>query len=57
MQAEPDSWRRRLAAAEAGDEARKAWKRSVELGIKPYEVHALEREAYRKMKDEYQDKP
>jgi tetratricopeptide (TPR) repeat protein len=33
------------------NEARKAWKRSQELGIKPYQLHPLEREGYRKTEE------
>jgi tetratricopeptide (TPR) repeat protein len=40
-----------------GDESRKAWLRSCELKIKPYELHALERADYQAMKGEYGDKP
>jgi tetratricopeptide (TPR) repeat protein len=39
-------------AARDRDEARKAWRRSQELGIKPYELHALERAEYQRLQGE-----
>jgi tetratricopeptide (TPR) repeat protein len=39
-------------AAKEPDEARKAWRRAQELGVKPDQVHALERADYRKLQDQ-----
>jgi tetratricopeptide (TPR) repeat protein len=39
------------------NEASKAWKRSSELGIKPYDIHALERDGYSRLQQEFQNQP
>jgi tetratricopeptide (TPR) repeat protein len=39
-------------AARERDDARKAWRRAQELGVKPYHLHALERADYGKLKGE-----
>ncbi len=44
-------------ALDKKDEASRAWKRSGELGVKPFEVHALERESWSMLQQVLQSNP